>query len=673
MVVVPYLISRSPEDFYKLLVHEQVTVLNQTPSAFKQLSQAEERIGVSKDLKLRYLIFGGEALEMASLKPWFDRHGDQHPKLVNMYGITETTVHVTYHPLSSKDLNGGSVVGVPIPDLQVHLLDQHQQPVPIGVIGEIYVGGAGVARGYLNRDDLTQQRFLKSPFGSAGRKLYRTGDLARRLPTMEIEYIGRADQQVKIRGFRVELGEIETTLAQHPSIRQTVVVPEDAAGERRLIAYYEVHTGKRPDIGELRAHLKKELPDYMVPALFVRVEHFALTANGKIDRKSLPTPEQLDFEPTSTPAAPRDSWEQLLVRLWSKVLRLKHVGVNDNFFDLGGHSLLAVRIVSEIEKVSKIRLPLATLLHAPTVAELAEVLRRRESQPSWSCLVPLKSSGYKTPLFLMHAHGGNVLEYLALANELDPDQPVYAFQALGLDGKIDYNQSLEDMAAAYLCELRMLQPEGPYFLGGFCFGGLLALEVARQLKTQGEVIASLFLIQTVRPGTENFKPETGVFRRSLQRASKRLELEKENLRSRGAQYVTERSIYLLSRARARAQLFLHTALRNGDPQASHRSTQYILECLSIKHDRIFVNHTPKPYPGSVIIIRAQRQFPGVQDDPFLGWRELFSGKVETIEVPGHQQTMLIYPNVSLVAKAISAFLENSHEASSPELLHTDKV
>ena len=263
LVVVPYLVSRSPEAFYRLLSTERVTILNQTPSAFYQLIQAEETIG-QKDLALRYVIFGGEALEVQALRPWYERHRD-HPKLVNMYGITETTVHVTYRPLSQSDLNSGSVIGAPISDLQVYILDGDSQPTPIGVAGEIYVGGSGLARGYLNRPELTAERFIPSPFGhEPGARLYKTGDLARFLPGRDIEYLGRIDHQVKIRGFRIELGEIESVLRQHPSVREVAMLArEDAPGEKRLVAY--VVPREPITASELRSHLKRLVPEYMVP------------------------------------------------------------------------------------------------------------------------------------------------------------------------------------------------------------------------------------------------------------------------------------------------------------------------------------------------------------------------------------------------------------------------
>ncbi|HET9130767.1 MAG TPA: amino acid adenylation domain-containing protein, partial [Terriglobia bacterium] len=305
LVVVPFLVSRSPQSFHELLLKEKVTVLNQTPSAFRQLIQAEEDAGQNL-CDLRYVIFGGEALEMQSLRPWFERHGDQVPRLVNMYGITETTVHVTYRVLSRRDLTSGSVIGVSIPDLQIYILDAQRQPVPTGVPGEIYVGGAGLARGYLNRPELTSERFIADHLtGRPGSRLYKTGDLARFLPNRDVEYLGRVDQQVKIRGFRIELGEIESVLCQHSSVREAIVLArEDANTVKQLVAYIVVGS-PRPVLKDLRNHLKKFVPDYMVPAAFVFLDKFPLTNNGKIDRKLLPAPEQERPDLGETLVAPR--------------------------------------------------------------------------------------------------------------------------------------------------------------------------------------------------------------------------------------------------------------------------------------------------------------------------------------------------------------------------------
>ncbi|MTJ18651.1 non-ribosomal peptide synthetase [Dolichospermum sp. UHCC 0299] len=382
LVVVPYLLTRSPESFYKLLSQEQVTILNQTPSAFRQLIQAEQSIGMS-NLNLRLVIFGGEALELESLQPWFERHGDQKPQLVNMYGITETTVHVTYRPLSLDDLNRtASVIGRPIPDLQVYVLDQHLQPVPIGVPGEMYVGGEGVTRGYLHRDELTGQRFISNPFqrSKGGERLYRTGDLARYLPNGELEYLGRIDQQVKIRGFRIELGEIEGLLAQHPAVWESVVVVrEDEPSNKRLVAYVVPQVAQAPTTAELRSFLKKKLPDYMIPNAIVILESLPLTSNGKIDRRSLPVPESRAGIEESL-VAPRTPVEEKLAQIWAKVLRVEQVGIHDNFFELGGHSLLATQLVSRIRTSFKVELPLRSLFAAPTVAELAPSIQQLQQQ-----------------------------------------------------------------------------------------------------------------------------------------------------------------------------------------------------------------------------------------------------------------------------------------------------
>ncbi|WP_149988572.1 non-ribosomal peptide synthetase, partial [Microcystis aeruginosa] len=421
LVVVPYLVTRSPEAFYQLLYQEKVTILNQTPTAFRQLIQAEESLKGSfplsrgdrssttdNDLSLRLVIFGGEALEINSLQPWFQRHGDQCPQLVNMYGITETTVHVTYRPLSMNDLDStASVIGRPIPDLQVYLLDQHLQLVPVGVPGEMYVGGAGVTKGYLNRPELTTERFIPSPFekdevipptplnkgGNEPSKLYKTGDLGRYLPDGNIEYLGRLDNQVKIRGFRIELGEIEALLASHPQIWETVViVRDDATGDKRLVAYIVPQSEKTITINEIRQFLKAQLPGYMIPNAFVILDALPLTANGKIDSRALPPPES-SSEASDKYAAPRNPIEDILVTVWSEVLKVEKVGINDNFFELGGHSLLATKLVAQIRDRLKVELPLRQLLNSATLAELAqgiEQLKQEKSDTIIPAILPRK-------------------------------------------------------------------------------------------------------------------------------------------------------------------------------------------------------------------------------------------------------------------------------------------
>jgi len=383
LVIVPYLVSRTPEAFHKLLLREGVTVLNQTPSAFRQLMSADEAAGdAEQSLALRLIIFAGEALEFRSLQTWYERHAEHRPQLVNMYGITETTVHVTYRPLLWADAQEytGSMIGGRIPDLQVYILDGHMQPIPVGVPGELYVGGAGLARGYLRRAALTAERFVPHPFSTtAGARLYRTGDLARHLPNGDIEYLGRADEQVKIRGFRIELGEIEAVLGQHEAVNAvTVIAREDVPGERRLVAYVAAAAGADALTTNLRNYLKERLPDYMIPSAFVSMPQLPLTPNGKVDRGALPAPEVTRPELGSAYVAPRNEVEEALAMIWEHVLGVERVGVGDNFFELGGDSILSVRVLAMAKKRG-INFSIQQLFQYQTISALAAHLNLTET------------------------------------------------------------------------------------------------------------------------------------------------------------------------------------------------------------------------------------------------------------------------------------------------------
>ena len=375
LVVVPHDISRSPDAFHELLRVEGVTVLNQTPSAFRNLIQVDCALD-SSGLRLRSVIFGGEALEPSSLRPWFERHGDQLPQLVNMYGITETTVHVTNRPLTVADLdNSRSVIGSPIPDLQVYLLDQYLQPVPMGIAGEICVAGAGLAAGYLGLPDLTAERFVPDPFGvHAGARLYRSGDLGRYLPDGDIDYLGRIDHQVKIRGFRIELGEIEAALASHPQIGEDLVILSDHSSEgKRLVAYCVLKSGEICAGSQIREFLKAKLPEYMVPARVIILPAFPLTANGKIDRRALPEPDQLS--PVGRESEHTESLtalEQAIADIWQELLHLDAVGPEENFFDLGGDSILIIQAHGRIRAKLCCEISVLDMFRYPTIRALAQ-------------------------------------------------------------------------------------------------------------------------------------------------------------------------------------------------------------------------------------------------------------------------------------------------------------
>ncbi|MBB5056307.1 amino acid adenylation domain-containing protein [Granulicella aggregans] len=374
LVIVPFEVSRSSEEFYALLSEERVTVLNQTPSAFSLIDQVEEA-GPVLPLALRYVIFGGEALQYRALRNWFKRHGDQQPQLINMYGITETTVHVTYRVVTETDAHAetDSPIGEPIPDLQLYVLDADLKPVTEGEEGELCIGGAGVARGYLNRPELTAQRFIADPFGEAGSLLYRSGDLARRRADGQLIYLGRNDNQVKINGFRIELGEVEAAIAEYPGVRQVFVTAHaDHTGRQRLAAYFVTESGTKLESHTLREFLTPRSPAQMMPAFYIQMESFPLTNNGKVDRKALPTPTTGSAAPAAEAGTPM---QERVAAIWREVLEAPNVGLDDNFFDIGGSSILLIRIRAELQKQLDRQIPITWMFEFTSIRILADKLR----------------------------------------------------------------------------------------------------------------------------------------------------------------------------------------------------------------------------------------------------------------------------------------------------------
>ena len=524
-------------------------------------------------------VIGGESLSAENVRVW--REAAPCTRLINEYGPTEAVVGCCVYEIRQEDPHNGPVpIGRPIANMQMYILDEDLHPLPPDIAGELYIGGVGVARGYLNRDELTQERFLPDPFShDRDARMYRTGDLARYREDGIIEYLGRTDNQVKIRGYRIELGEVEAALTNWPSVQSCVVLArEDTPGDKQLIGYLVLRGNQQPKPEDLHRFLKQRLPEYMIPARFIFLDSFPLTPNGKIDRKALPFSTEYSKRSKET-ISPADLLEQLLVGIWEKILKVAPIGVTDDFFDLGGHSLMAVKVSVEVEKACHIRLPLAVFFETPTVAGLAAHLRKQNWTPSWSSLVPIRSRGSKTPLFLMHSHGGNTLEYQALATLLETDQPVYTLQTRGLDGHIRSDMSIEEMAADYIEEIRTIRPDGPYLLGGFCLGGLLALEVAQQLTAAGEEVPLLVLIHAINPPSMGFRSETTRVQRLWHTATKRMDLEIENFFNRGWNYVAEKFESVVKKLVPRAALRLGYVKVDGESNLSHLPIQYILKLL----------------------------------------------------------------------------------------------
>jgi len=467
----------------------QPTIMQATPATWRLLLEA----GWAGSPSLTALC-GGEALPHDLAIALRSRT----KVLWNMYGPTETTIWSTIEQVSSDSPE--ITIGRPIANTDVYVLDPHLQPVPIGVAGEIYIGGDGVARGYHGRANLTADRFTPHPFSSnPDARLYRTGDLGRYRTDGRIVHLGRIDHQVKIRGFRIELGEIEAILSRHPKIKQTVVTArDDQYGLKQLAAYLVVHEGREVGAEELRSFLRAVLPEYMVPSFFVFLETFPLTANKKIDVRALPQPELPGHAPGQSYVGPRNKMEVQLTALWQQVLGMQEIGVHDNFFDLGGHSLKAAQLFYQLELVFGKQLPLATLFQAPTIAELAAVLTKASWIPPWQSMVAIQPSGTGVPLFMVPGVGGNVLVFAKLARLLGTEQPLYGLQARGLDGKEAPFTSVSEMAAHYVQEVRRMHPDGPYLIGGVCTGGLIGYEMARQLTALGCAV-TLFMMDTWHP------------------------------------------------------------------------------------------------------------------------------------------------------------------------------
>ena len=373
--MVPFWISRTPESYHQLLADEAVTIVNQTPSALRELADVRERAGAETTPALRIVILGGEAVDVNTLKRWLDDRPERQPEIINMYGITETTVHVTYRQISRADLDAAprSPIGEAIEGLQIYLLDPQLQPVPILVAGEIWVAGEGVTRGYFNRPELTSERFRPDRWSpTPGARMYRSGDYGRARSASDIEYLGRIDDQVKIRGFRIEVSEIEGALNAHPKVTQSVVVVDDRSSrERQLVGYVLARADEQLTADELRFFLKEKLPDYMVPAAIVMLDRIPLTAHGKVDRKALPPADQTRRASEIVFVAPSNPIEEALAEVWSSVLGLERIGIHDNFFELGGDSILSIQIRSRAREKG-IDFSLQELFRYQTIRELSE-------------------------------------------------------------------------------------------------------------------------------------------------------------------------------------------------------------------------------------------------------------------------------------------------------------
>jgi len=580
---------------------------------------------------LRIVIVGGEKASSAALAAWRKLAGSR-VRWVNTYGPTETSVIVSFFEAKmSEEIPAVLPIGCPIANTRIYILSKNLQPLPVGIAGDLYVSGPGLARGYLNRPEITAEKFIADPFREPGARMYKTGDLARYLANGNIEFAGRSDDQVKIRGYRVELEEIEAVFGSHPGVHEVVVTArENATGEKNLVAYLVPSREEVPTTSDLRSYLKQKLPRYMVPSAFVLLEAMPKTPNGKVDKRALPAPKATDVAETQEYVAPADELQTQLTRIWETVLDKKPVGIRDNFFELGGHSLLAARLMHRIEQQLGERLPLAVLLQSPTIEQLAGLLRDEEGPASWSSLVAIQPEGSRPAFFCVHGVGGNVVGFHDLAKHLGTDQPFYALQPQGLDGKRACLTSIAEMAERYIQEIRRVQPEGPYRIGGYSFGGLVAYEMAQMLEAQGVEVALLALFDTY-PG----KMES--------RGAQLKNLFKLPLKEQ-ISFVWKKGSFVLMTLQKRLELqFLPRALRNVRQACAKAAANYDVQ----------------PYRGRVTLFRVREKSVGSLNDPYAIWWRVAANGVDLREISGDHLSLLKEPQVRLMAEELAGCLTQS--------------
>lgn len=630
-----------------------ITVLDLPTAYWHELMANLEHASFVLPLSLRLVIIGGERALPESLALW-QKRGEQGLQLINTYGPTETTVVATAWTLS-KEQSDTSLDEVPIGRTigqgEVYVLDRFAQLVPIGVPGELYIGGVRLARGYQHGPDLTAERFVPHPYSArTGERLYRTGDLVRLREDGTLVYLGRTDMQVKVRGYRVEPGEIEAVLSKHPAIYAcAVIATEENLGDRRLVAYV---VAREQNIGleELRLFLRERLPEYMVPTGWIMLDSLPLTPNGKVDRRALPVAGVPCWETKKQYQAPRTFLEMQLARIWARVLKQQQIGIQDNFFEAGGHSLLALQAMAYMREEMHLSLVPASFFLAPTIAEMAALLTGQEEQV-FSCLVPIKKAEGRPPLFCLHPAGGEVWLYQELADLLERDQPIYGVQSQALQVSASEQTSIQSMARTYMMALRERQPEGPYHLFGWSMGGVLAVAVAAELEQAGQQVAFVGLLDAYLAAEEQERdPLEGLgaaFAGSLFQAFALLSVEEQaELRS---------ELLALSGNERVKRALVWGKERRSLPDYISEETLAAQVALIETHSLLLTDYCPPIIEAPMIVWWAQEE----QSEPEArtDWRRYTRGEVLEEVIEGNHFTVIRVPFIELVARHLNRFMQ----------------
>jgi amino acid adenylation domain-containing protein len=637
----------------EFIARTQITTMWLTGGLFHQMVDGNLQ-GLST---VSQLLAGGEALSPPHVYKVIDSLSEC--KVINGYGPTEATTFACCYAVE-KNRRGATVpIGRPIANTTAYVLNQAMQPVAIGERGELFIGGVGVARGYFNRPDLTAARFVPDPFcGQEGTRLYRTGDLCRYLEDGNIEFLGRLDNQIKLRGLRIELGEIEAELQKYPAVRQAVVLArEDTPGNKRLVAYVAADQGLSGDM--LKDYLKDRLPYYMVPATCVVLNALPLNANGKLDKSALPAPDRSFMRSEKALVGARDALEQQLVQMWEEILDIRPIGVQDDFFELGGHSLVAVQLVARIEERLGKRVPMAGLFQEATIERLAQFLREETSAQASSLLVPIQPNGTAPPLFCVHAAGGHVFCYADLSRHLGQGQPLYGIQESPDTDQIAQVQ-LESLAAEYVRAIRSFRPQGPYFLGGWSLGGVIAFEIARQLEAQGHKPALLALIDAEAPDPKlpeyNWVVLLGSFAFDLG-------IPAETLRASWSEIATRPPMEQLRRVWMEAK-------STGKVPADITLVAFrkLFDSFKAKA-HMMRSYAGGVYPGRITLFRAGQPLEYIGEkppenyytdvEPTKGWKQWTTDGVEVHTIPGQHYTIMREPHVKALAEQLRICLHDA--------------
>ncbi|MEM9154354.1 MAG: amino acid adenylation domain-containing protein [Cyanobacteria bacterium P01_F01_bin.33] len=650
LVIIPKEIFLSPQDFAVELHEQKIDALFLTTALFNQLAGTVPYAFAN----LKYLLFGGEAVDPKSVKKVLDLSPPEH--LLHVYGPTESTTFTSWYRVQKVSEEAITLpIGRPIANTQIYILDRYLQPVPVGIPGELYIGGDGLAKGYFNRPQLSEEKFIPNPFDACSNsKLYKTGDSARYLPDGNVEFIARLDNQVKIRGFRIELGEIEAALLQMSELEACLAVVRDKElGDKRIVLYAIPNQEAGVTIADIRNHLHEKLPAYMMPSAFVLLEEFPLTPNGKIDRKALPAPQ---LASDAAKAQPRNELERTLVEIWESCLGIHPIGIRDSFFDLGGHSLLAVKILAEIERKIKLKLSINQLFQFPSIAAISENLGEETARSRKACLVSMKPGNNTSPLFLIHAIGSSILFYQPLVEHLRTERPIYGIQSAFLRNPEARIHSVEGLAQYYVHQIQRVQPQGPYFLGGASFGGLVAYEIAQQLAQRGESIGALILFDRPAPGGYQ-SPNMG--KRYQQHWQKILESGPTYLASK----IKNRTAFEIDKIRAN----LRQKQRHLYKKLELPTEKFLGDTIVDRQTKLAESYAPEPYSGEIHVIRAEDVGEdGTVFEEDLGWSEYALGGVKVWPNPGGHMSIFKVPHVRPLANRIDSILKGKSSASISE-------